>query len=157
MRYLHKFPQAKSPEFAVGTCKQYHWNSETSTQIQEYVRDGVSLKDYAIEHYAAPTPESLKPQCEQLGRSLGEWLRSYHNWGQRPEQQEYRDILSKNKDMQSLKVVVNYKRLLQRADECPTILEDVRDVLQQVCDMAFTELEDESKWQVTHGDFWTGK
>lgn len=135
----------------------YHFNQDSNTQVQEYLRDAVSLKHYAIQHYAAPTPESLKPQCLQLGRCLGGWLRSFHNWSNGPDNQGFRDILPTDRESQKLKHMINYGQLVQMVDKYPEILRDARDVFQQVSDQAAAETEDLSKLEVTHGDFWTGK
>lgn len=117
----------------------------------------MSLKQYALEHYPAPTSEALKPQCVQLGRCLGQWLRSFHDWSQQPANSGLRELFSRNKEMQNIKKMLNYDRLLQMVGKHPSILEECRDVFQQVADMASAELKDEGSLQVIHGDFWTGK
>lgn len=56
-----------------------------------------------------------------------------------------------------IKLMINYQMLLGMVDQYPSILGDVKDVLQEVHDAAASELQDESSLQPIHGDFWTGK
>lgn len=156
MRYVSKLAPVVSPSFVVQPPKWYHFNPKTNTQVQEFLPNAVNLKYYAIKHYAAPTPELLKPQCLQLGRALGTWLRSYHTWSQQPEHRELRDIAG-NKQLQGLRMMINYESLLGVVKKRPELLGDVGEVTQQIHDMAVAELEDQSKLEVTYGDFWTGK
>ncbi|KAK7418889.1 hypothetical protein QQZ08_011098 [Neonectria magnoliae] len=100
---LAPLPPISTASSFIRTPAVYHSNQETNTQVQEYLVNAVSLKTYALKHYAAPTPESLKPQCQQLGYGLGAWLRSFHEWSQQPEQAVLRKTLAGNKEMQVLK------------------------------------------------------
>ncbi|KAM0436192.1 hypothetical protein ACHAPT_003084 [Fusarium lateritium] len=154
--HLAALPPATTPSFTVSTPTVYHFNRESNTQVQEYLTNAVSLKNYALKHYAAPTPESLRPQCEQLGHDLGVWLRAFHSWSQEPGQAALREVFAENKEMQALKHMINYQQLLQKVDQHPSILSDVRDVLQGISDLAAKELEDETALNPIHGDFWTG-
>ncbi|KAH8686692.1 kinase-like domain-containing protein [Ilyonectria robusta] len=156
LAHLAELPAASTASSSISTPAVYHFNQESNTQVQEYLVNAVSLKAFALEHYAAPTPVSLKPQCQQLGHGLGAWLRSFHSWSEQPEQADLREKLAGNKEMQSLKNMVNYKQLVQMADRHPTILGDVKSDLQDICNMTATELVDEAALYVIHGDFWTG-
>ncbi|KAJ4264764.1 hypothetical protein NW762_005007 [Fusarium torreyae] len=154
--HLGAFPPVTSPSCSISTPAVYHFNHDTNTQVQEYLPKAVSLKDYALKHYAAPTSQSLKPQCDQIGHGLGAWLRAFHSWSQEPKQAAMREVFAGNKEMQGLKNMINYQQLLQRVDRHPDILGDARDALQGVSDLAAGELVDESALYVIHGDFWTG-
>lgn len=88
---------------------------------------------------------------------MGRWLREFHAWSDRPEQQNLRELFAKNTDMRNIKKYINYDQLLARASMFPSLLDDCKDVLQQIVSMATVELEDESKLAAIHGDFWTGK
>ncbi|KAL2680771.1 hypothetical protein Neosp_008374 [[Neocosmospora] mangrovei] len=154
--HLAALPPATTPSCAISTPTVYHFNKETNTQVQEYLTNAVSLKDYALKHYAAPTPESFKPQCEQLGHGLGAWLRAFHSWSQEPGQAALREVFAGNKEMQVLKNMINYQQLLQKVDQHATILGDSIDVIQGISELAAKELEDEAALNVIHGDFWTG-
>lgn len=135
----------------------FHFNPETKTQIQESFHDSVSLKQYALEHYKSPTPDSAKAECVQLGVSLGKWLRSFHEWSIQPEQQEIRDTLQSNKSMQQLKHFINYQQLVQIAEQQPDILGEAKEVFEQVRDANAESVKDEKSLVPIHGDFWTGK
>ncbi|KAL7940790.1 kinase-like domain-containing protein [Trichoderma barbatum] len=155
LRLLSDFPRVTSSIFEIGTPKLYHFNSESSTQIQEYVSNAVNLKDYVLRHYQFPTPEAAKPYCIQLGRGLGKWLQGFHKWSDQPERQSLREVFSKNTDMRNIKKLINYDQLLGRVNMFP-ILQDCKDILKEVAQMATAELADESQLRVIHGDFWTG-
>lgn len=157
MRQLAQLPSPTGQNFEVRTPQVYHFNPTTNTQIQEYLPDAVDLKTYAMKYYAAPSPESTNSQCVALGRSLGVWLKAFHSWADKPEQAELRAIVGENAAMQKLKNAINYApRLMQMVDKYPDILGTSRDILQQVCDRASAELQQDDLG-VIHGDFWTGK
>ncbi|KAL7782348.1 kinase-like domain-containing protein [Trichoderma afarasin] len=156
LRFLSQFPPLISSTYEIGTPKLYHFNPESSTQIQEYVSNAVNLKDYALRHYQSATPEAVKPQCLQLGQGLGRWLREFHSWSDQPEQQGLRNLFTQNTDMRNIKKLINYDQLLGRVNMFPTILQEYKDVLQEIVKMATAELADESQLSAIHGDFWTG-
>lgn len=62
-----------------------------------------------------------------------------------------------NVELQQLKHFINFSWLLDRVGQFPSILEEAKDVFEKVKEMAANELKDQSKLQVIHGDFWTGK
>ena len=117
----------------------------------------MNLKLYSLHHYASPTPESLRSQCVSIGYGLGQWLRSFHNWGEQPEQARFRSEIKQNKEMQDLKHMINYEWLIRNVEKHSRLLEAARPVFEQVRDMAKAELADEESLQIIHGDFWTGK
>ncbi|KAF4498518.1 cytoplasmic trna 2-thiolation 2 [Fusarium agapanthi] len=154
--HLAGLPPTETPSCRISTPETYYFNQDSNTQVQEYLSEALSLKDYALKYYAAPTPPSLREQCEQLGHGLGSWLRAFHGWSQEPKQAALRETFAGNKEMQGLKNMINYQQLLQVVDRHPEILGDARDVLQGVSDLAARELADESALYPIHGDFWTG-
>ncbi|KAF5616030.1 cytoplasmic trna 2-thiolation 2 [Fusarium tjaetaba] len=154
--HLAGLPPTETPSFRISTPETYYFNQDSNTQVQEYLPEALSLKDYALKYYVAPTPSGLKEQCEQLGHGLGSWLRAFHGWSQEPKQAALRETFAGNKEMQGLKNMINYQQLLQVVDRYPEILGDARDVFQGVSDLAAGELADESALYPIHGDFWTG-
>ncbi|KAI0424277.1 kinase-like domain-containing protein [Xylaria sp. FL1042] len=161
LRALSKFPiegKAALPghtvNFTVRTPKFYHFDEQNSTQIQEILRDGEDLKTYALSTYPANTPDTARPHCHQLGRALGKWLREFHTWS--ATQTELRKTVAENTDIQQLKHFINFSWLLDRVAQFPSILSEAKEVFEKVKDMAAKELEDESRLQAIHGDFWTG-
>jgi hypothetical protein len=125
--------------------------------ILEYFPGGMNLKSYAIEHYAAPTDPSLKWQCQGLGRGLGRWLHSFHDWSVLPEQSQFRDVLAGNGSYQELKNSVNYGAVVRLVDKFPSILSEFKMIFEEVFEMTKGELLDSSQLRPLHGDFWTGK
>ncbi|KAM0247291.1 hypothetical protein ACHAP5_004152 [Fusarium lateritium] len=156
LAHLTTLPPTETLFCKISTPEPYYFSSDTNTQVQEYLPDALSLKEYALKHYAAPTSPSLKPQCDELGHGLGAWLRAFHSWSQEPKQAALRETFAGNREMQGLKNMINYQQLLQMADRHSEILGDARDVLQGVSDLAAGELADESALYPIHGDFWTG-
>ncbi|KAI9904525.1 hypothetical protein N3K66_001054 [Trichothecium roseum] len=154
--HLSQLPHSISPAFAIGTPKILHFAPDTNTQVQEYLPDAISLKEYALEHYKAPTSPSFKPQCLQLGRCLGHWLRAFHDWtGEVSAPKEFKETLVRNREMQTLKNTINYKQVLGMADKSE-ILAPAKEVFQMISDASDAELQDNSKMLPVHGDFWTG-
>ncbi|KAK5631913.1 hypothetical protein RRF57_007627 [Xylaria bambusicola] len=139
----------------VRTPRFYHFDEKNSTQIQEILRDGKDLKTYALDTYSANTPDAARPQCLQIGRALGKWLRNFHTWS--ATQTGLRQTVAENKELQQLKHYINFSWLLDRVGQFPSILSEARDVFEKVKEMAAKELEDENQLQAIHGDFWTGK
>ncbi|KAG5806447.1 hypothetical protein H9Q74_008572 [Fusarium xylarioides] len=140
--------------FVVRTPEVYHFDQSSSTQILEFMPDGIHLKDYAIQNYGSPTPDSLKPQCQELGKAVGKWLRDFVRWS--AQQVKHRDLVAQNEFGQAVRHMVNYAWLHERIKEYPSILKDAKDILAKVEQMAVAERDDPDKLQIIHGDFWTG-
>jgi hypothetical protein len=141
--------------FTVRTPKFFHFDEDNTNQFKEYMPNGIDLKNYILQHYPAPTPESLRAQCQQLGKAIGRWLKSFTEWNS--QQPDLRRIATENKDVQQIKHMLNYLWLYDRIKEYPAILEDVKDVLEQVEKAVDAERQNDSKLHFIHGDFWTGK
>lgn len=131
------------------------YDTNSSTQVQEYLPNALDLKTYALKHFLISTPVDAKPQVMEIGRGLGTWLRRFHDWTE--TEPPLRDLARANKEMQSIKLTYNYGLLLQRVDKFPSILMDAKPVFEEVFAMAKAELDAEAKLQIIHGDFWTGK
>ncbi|EWZ45930.1 kinase-like domain-containing protein [Fusarium oxysporum Fo47] len=140
--------------FVVRTPKFYHFDQDSSTQVLEFLSDGIHLKDYAIKNYGPPTPESFQPQCHELGKALGSWLRDFVAWS--AQQVKHRELVAQNEFGQAVRHMLNYGWLHERTKEYPGILNDVEDILTQVEQLAASEKENTDELQIIHGDFWTG-
>lgn len=158
--------QGSQFKYIVRTPQCYLYDDTTNTQILEYLHDGINLKNYALQNFPSPTPESFRPQCYQLGKALAQYIMTLHqetekeakSWlskGRVETEPKLYSTLKNNKQMQDLKHVINYDWLLQRIDQFPTILEEAREVFVQVKEMALSELND--TLTPIHGDYWTGK
>lgn len=126
----------------------------SNTQVQEFLPNSLDLKSYALKHFSASTPVSEKDNVVGVGRALGQWLLSLHNWA--ATQPDIRELARANVEMQGIKFKYNYELLLSRVDQFPAVLSDAKPVFEEVLAMAKAELEDESQLRVIHGDFWIG-
>ncbi|RSL91619.1 hypothetical protein CDV31_015432 [Fusarium ambrosium] len=140
--------------FVARTPNFLHFDHDATNQIQEFLPNGINLKDYVLQHYSATTPQSFEPQCRQLGEALGKWLKGFIEWTTR--QDEHRDVVAGNDFAQDIKHMVNFSWLNERVKDFPDILEHVKDTLGEVEQMAAAERKDVNKHQIIHGDFWTG-
>lgn len=139
----------------VRTPKFFHYDEENTNQIHECLPNGIDLKEYVLRHYGVPTSESLRPQCFLLGEALGRWLKGLSEWS--AHQVDQRRVAAENTFAQDVKHMLNFSWLHDRIKDFPAILGDAKEILEQVEQMAAEERQDESKHQIIHGDFWTGK
>ncbi|KAJ0318302.1 hypothetical protein COL5a_010760 [Colletotrichum fioriniae] len=154
-------PPYTGGKISVATPKLFYFNEETNTQVQAYQPSPLSLKNYASQYLAASslgisTLEPVKSQCLDIGKAVGMWLRSFHDWSNSKEQLKFRDIAAGNKEMQTLKQWMNYERLPNSITRYPDILGDCNDIFADIVDSVKREMVDEKALQVIHGDFWTG-
>ncbi|KAI1267329.1 kinase-like domain-containing protein [Xylariaceae sp. FL1019] len=140
--------------FVVRTPKFYHFDERNNTQIQEILLNGKNLKTYALMTYPPNTQASARSECHQLGRALGRWLHDFHC--RSATQSKLRHALAGNTEMQQLKHMINFSWLQERVAQFPAVLTEAKNIFAKVKDMATKELEDGSRLQPIHGDFWTG-
>jgi hypothetical protein len=125
--------------------------------VQEYLPHALSLKDYALKHFSASSRDpSRKPVCAELGRSLGAWLRSFHEWAALPAQSGLRAAARANEGMARLKHLVNYPALGETVANFPSVLGDAKETFDEISKATADELQ-RPDLQLIHGDFWTGK
>ncbi|OTB08428.1 hypothetical protein M426DRAFT_52103 [Hypoxylon sp. CI-4A] len=149
-----KTDESNPYNFVVKAPKLFHFDKANSNQVQEYLQNGVDLKTYALETFAKSDSEATKQQCLQLGKTMGKWLRGFHDWTS--QQPALRKTVTETKELRPLKHMVNYGWLLDRVKQFPTVLSDAKKIFQQVQNMANAELNDESQLHIIHGDFWSG-
>lgn len=95
-----------------------------------------------------------------LGKAIGSWLKTFHDWSLAAEQAELRKFVKGNEAMQKLKFDVTYGGFINVLSNFPDILGDKREVLESIAQFVKKELEEESNgdfWGIVHGDFWGGK
>jgi hypothetical protein len=149
-----KADEANVFKYVVRTPKCYLYDDATHTQIQEYLPNGINLKEYVLKNFSSPTPESLRLQCHQLGKALAQYITGFN----RMTDPKLYTKLMKNKEMQDLKHMINYDWLLERIDQFPKVLGEARDVFVKVKEQAMEELKANPKALVPiHGDLWPGK
>lgn len=157
LRYLTDLAPCRSEKWTVTTPRLFHYEPETHNQILEFQPAAMSLKDYALKHYAAPTPPSSQQQCTELGEDLGGWLTGFHEWANHKDQAGMRDLVSQNKQLQFIKHMINYAGLVALTDRFPATLGESKALFEEIRDTTAKETADESSLSVIHGDFWTGK
>lgn len=151
-------PAATSSFYNVKSPNLLHFISASNTQVIECLPESLDLKAYVLKRYSPTTPSDLRQPVVEVGRGLGRWLRSFHDWAASPAQRDhFRALASENTEMQNIKLRYNYELLLARVDAHPSLLTTAKPVFEQVLNMARAELRDDKKLQAIHGDFWTGK
>lgn len=139
------------------TPRVFHFDQENNTQVLEDLPNSIDLKNFLLSDLSHGVSET---SGRAIGRSLGSWLKSFHNWASESEQADSRSLLAQNGTMKDLKFYVNYSMLMDTIANFPGILEDSRGVFEELKDFAAAELkksEEEDGYGIIHGDFWTGK
>lgn len=157
LRALSGLPPYSEAGVTVKAPELLHFDSDTDTQIVEDLPDSVDLKTFLLSNVSS---DVSKASAEALGRALGSWLRSFHDWGNNEDQSGCKATLGENESMKQLKFWVNYTMLIDTIANFPDILDQSRDVFEQVRDFAATELTKQNhddEYGIIHGDFWTGK
>ncbi|RSL95305.1 hypothetical protein CEP52_012152 [Fusarium oligoseptatum] len=138
------------------TPRCFYYEDDTKTQIHEYLPNTVDLKTYIQKHFSWSTPNNLELPCRNIGKTLADYISSFHLAGEQMIQGTEAQsslkpfpALRNNEQMQSLKHMINYDWLLQRIDQFPEILSEARDVFYQVKLQALLE----SDAKPIHGDF----
>jgi hypothetical protein len=158
---LEDFPPSATDRVSIRTPHLYLFISEFNTQVIGDVPDTIDLKSILV----SPIANSVLNQslATSIGYALGSWLRSFHTWASAPVQAELRREIGMNESMRKLKSKITYDSFIQVLENFPDILEDRRNTLQDVKDLAAKEFEknmgDEAgdSYGIIHGDFWSGK
>lgn len=149
-------PDPTEPQdVVVRTPKFYHYDEQGTNQFLEYLPKGISLKDYILKYYDGPGSESLEPEARRIGESLGSWLKSFTQWSS--SHPELRVTAAENGEAQGFRHMLEFGWLAERVEQYPAILSDAKDIFVEVEKAAAAEIQDGSRLQVVHGDFWTGK
>lgn len=141
----------------VRTPQLLHFDAKEDIQIVEDLPNSVDLKTFLL---SSVSNGISKSSARALGRALGSWLRSFHDWGNSNDRSECKETLSRNQTMKDLKFWVNYTMLLDTVKNFPTILDKNRHIFEKLHDFAAAELtqkEYDDEYGIIHGDFWTGK
>lgn len=102
---------------------------------------------------------------EAIGRDVGSWLRSFHEWSFSSSSSADLKDVGDNEPMRKLKYAITYDSFLKVLENSfPDLLEGHKPTLEQVKEVATKEFEKTSAngdasadWGLIHGDFWTGK
>ena len=117
-------PPPSGGAYAIRAPKLYYFDAETNTQIHEYLTNPLCLQDYILKHSSSSRvpPVQARPPWFELGRSLGDWLLSFHRWASLPEQVGLREEVKGNEEIRQLKCHLVYDRLVAAADDFSAIL-----------------------------------
>ncbi|KAK0123703.1 hypothetical protein ONS95_008713 [Cadophora gregata] len=137
---------------SVRTPKVFLYDASTNTQVIEYLPNYANLKDYICSHINSATSFEMMPHCRALGKAIGQYISAFH----KNSDVKLRETLRGNRQMQSLKHMINYDWMIDRVDQFPDILGGAKSVLTEVKDMALKELENEGDLSFIHGDLCPG-
>ncbi|CAI6335832.1 unnamed protein product [Periconia digitata] len=135
----------------VSTPRLYHFDQDNHVQVMEYFPNTTTLRD--------ALPSLTDSQATSIGRSVGLWLRSFHDWSSKPEQKRLRDTVERNKDMRALKWKITYEQGTQVLERFPDIVgkrsKEMWDEIKASHESG-EEADSDDDFGVTHGDFWSG-
>jgi hypothetical protein len=109
---------------------------------------------------------SMQTDWSAVGFALGVWLHMFHDWTQKPAQDDLRSAMGCNQASRDLKWRTTYSTIVSIAKMIPTVSEEELDVLQKVRARAERQHQpathipgdrDPEYFGLIHGDFWTGK
>ncbi|KAJ5149831.1 hypothetical protein N7448_001409 [Penicillium atrosanguineum] len=156
LQALDGLPSHSQGNITVKTPRVFNFDRERNTQILEDLPNSLDLKNFLLSGWCRDVSAS---SGRLLGRSLGCWLKSFHDWARKGEQAEIRSFLAQNESMKGLKFYVNYSMLMDTIANFPGVLEESRDVFEEVKTFAAAEMKErdhEDGFGIIHGDFWTG-
>lgn len=96
-------------------------------------------------------------------RSLGEWLRGFHDWTLQEEQRHLREDMRECEESGRFKRDLLYGNISALCDKVGLLDDKTRDIFRHIDEMLARESEDSKTGHTTedrgpiHGDFWTGK
>lgn len=138
----------------------YSFDREMHIQILE---DFVDTTDLTTILESSSVDHTLPGSSSQsVGRALGSWLRSFHNWASAPAQRELVARVGPNEGMRELKCLVTYDSFIEILERHPEVIEGHKDTLEHVKATMKYEFKrpvpegDETRGLI-HGDFWAGK
>ncbi|TPX16405.1 uncharacterized protein E0L32_004054 [Thyridium curvatum] len=140
--------------FRIRTAEALHFDEENANLVQEYLPNSINLKQYVLQYYSSQTPASFEPQCRQLGKAVGAWLKGYVEWS--TKQVELRKVVAENGFAQEVKRMLNFGFLRGRVDQFPALLGHDKNIFDKLEQMAEVELQDQSQLQIVHGDLAPG-
>lgn len=163
-------PQLNGDDVTIKTPRFYLFDRQTNTQVIEDLVDTDDLKSvFFLDHDARSLRFGLPPSTAlAIGRHLGSWLRSFHDWASAPEQAGVRTSVGENRSMRDLKRMVTYDGVLAVLRNYPDELlgDGIEATLQIIADRMGEEFEKplpkeneplEDGWGLIHGDYWSGK
>ncbi|KAI0163698.1 kinase-like domain-containing protein [Pestalotiopsis sp. NC0098] len=135
----------------------YLFDRETNTQVLEDFTNAGGFKSIVF----SPTSASLVPQPPVIGRHLGSWLRSFHDWSSAPQQAAMRNQLWQKDPVRKLKYLVTFDVFIRVLENFPELLDGHQQTLKEVQEAMAADFQKPSNeadegWGLIHGDFWSG-
>ncbi|KAM7218337.1 Protein kinase-like domain containing protein [Rhypophila decipiens] len=162
-------PHINGDDVIIKTPRLYLFDRQTNTQVIEDLVDTADLKSVFFQD---PDARSLRfglgPSAAlAIGRHLGSWLRSFHDWASIPEQAGVRTSVGENRPIRDLKRMVTYDGVLAVLRNYPDELlgDEIEATLQIIVDGMGREFGKplpkeneplEDGWGLIHGDYWSG-
>lgn len=149
--------QASGKTVVIKAPRLYLFDRETNTQVLEDLINAGSFKSILF----SPAADSLVPQPPVIGRHLGSWLRSFHDWSSAPQQAAIRNQLWQKDPVRKLKYLVTFDVFLAVLEKFPELLEDHQQTLKEVQEAMAADFQKPSTdadegWGLIHGDLWSG-
>ncbi|KAK6221398.1 hypothetical protein LQW54_001499 [Pestalotiopsis sp. IQ-011] len=149
--------QASAKTVVVKAPRLYLFDRETNTQVLEDFTNAGGFKSIVF----SPDADSLVPQPPVIGRHLGSWLRSFHDWSSAPQQSAIREQLWQKNPFRKLKYLVTFDVFLGVLEKFPELLDGHQKTLKEVQEAKAAEFQKPSTeaddgWGLIHGDLWSG-
>lgn len=137
----------------VSTPSLCHFVESENIQVIEYFAGTATVNEALM--------SLTDSQTDSIGRSIGLWLRLFHDWTSEPEQAKMRAMIADNKEMRALKWKITYEQGTQVMDRFSDVLtEEGRDMWEEIKASRVNEEKEEEGDDgvgIIHGDFWSGK
>ena len=154
-------PTTTSENLTINIPQILHSDHQTNTKILYDIPHTIDLSKLLLCNDERVLDQSI---AESIGRALGIWTRSFHQWAAHSNQAQLRVDVGLNTPMRKLKLKITYQAFMGVLENFPELLEGKREILEQVRIEAVENLEREEggeensdDWGLIHGDLWTGK
>ena len=127
---------------------------DNTMTVLEDLPSAIDLSSW-LRSYGTSTPKS---QLQSLGRTIGAWLRRFHDWAMSdaPSAKDLRLRVAENTAMKDLKWTINMGRYHPAPDEFPKLEWEPKAVYEDIERDLRRRVFEEGQ-MVIHGDFWPGK
>lgn len=133
------------------------FDRHNKTQVHQDLL-GVTLHHVIPRLVGRPLEESV---ATSIGRDLGSWLRSFHNWSDEPAQSHLRAEIRRNQPVLPFRLWSDYNCFIETLDGFTGLIGEYRKTLEEVTAMAEDDFarqpsdEEDPTWGLIHGDFRT--
>ncbi|KAL2075203.1 hypothetical protein VTL71DRAFT_145 [Oculimacula yallundae] len=143
----------------VKTPRLYLYDRETNTQVLEDFADTNGLRAMLF----SPDAHKLFPSSSlfTIGRHMGLWLRSFHDWADAPEQASLRAEMWCTDALRKQKYEFTHGSISGILEQFPSLTEDYEKTLDVIRGFYATDFkrpftEEGDGYGLIHGDLWSG-